>query len=125
MMRRAALIWLVLGGAAGFALFELKYEVQTLEDELAHLNRAIRSDQEEIHVLKAEWSYLNRTERLADLSRRHLDLQPITTTQMLTIEDLPMRGGDTQGERPVLDLKIKTGPPAAPEPALANAGTGQ
>ncbi len=125
MMPRAALIWLALGGAAGFALFELKYEVQTLEDELAHLNRAIRSDQEEIHVLKAEWSYLNRTERLADLSRRHLDLQPITTTQMLTIEDLPMRGGDTQPERPVLDLKIKTDPPAAPEPALASAGTGQ
>ena len=124
-MRRAALIWLALGGAARFALFELKYEVQTLEDELVHLNRAIRSDQEEIHVLKAEWSYLNRTERLADLSRRHLDLQPITTTQMLTIEDLPMRGGDTQPQRPVLNLKIKTDPPAAPEPALASAGAGQ
>jgi hypothetical protein len=33
-------------------------------------------------VLLAEWSYLNRPDRLAGLAARHLDLSPMTPGQL-------------------------------------------
>lgn len=75
----------------GFGLFHVKYEVQRLETELHQLNSEILKEQRLIHVLKAEWSYLNRPERLSALARRHLDLVPMDTGHSGSIEDLPMR----------------------------------
>lgn len=75
----------------GFGLFQVKYEVQRLETELHQLNSEILKEQRLIHVLKAEWSYLNRPERLSALARRHLDLVPMNAGHSGSIEDLPMR----------------------------------
>jgi hypothetical protein len=72
-------------------LFHVSYRVQSLEDELAQVNRDILRQQETIHVLRAEWSYLNEPSRLAELNRRHLTLAPLSADQMMRIEDLPLR----------------------------------
>ncbi|MBU0726486.1 MAG: energy transducer TonB [Alphaproteobacteria bacterium] len=77
-MRQTFLLWIFLIGGAGVALFLLKYEVQEREEQLARLNSQIIRDQEAIQILRAEWSYLNRPDRLADLARRYLDLEPVT-----------------------------------------------
>ena len=51
-----------------------------------------RSDNlEAVHVLKAEWSYLNQPARLEDLGRRLLNLEPVKATQTISIEDIPFR----------------------------------
>ena len=82
MIRQGFLFWVMLAGGAGVALFLLKYEVQAREDRLAHINAEIIRTQEAIQVLRAEWSYLNRPDRLADLAQRHLDLVPATGRQI-------------------------------------------
>lgn len=92
MIRPTTLLWMGLAGAVGFGLFQLKHEVQELEDEMFRLNRAIINEQQAIHVLKAEWSYINRPQRLQALTERHLDLQPMKPTQLGSLADLPMRG---------------------------------
>ena len=74
----------------GFGLFHVKYQVQDLEEELARLNAAILKEQQQIHVLRAEWSYLNRPARLDDLGRRLLKLEPITAARIIRITDIPM-----------------------------------
>jgi hypothetical protein len=91
MISRGTLVWLSLAVAAGVGLFHVSYRVQSLEEELARVNRDILHEQESIHVLRAEWSYLNEPQRLAELSRRHLALAPLSATQMMRIEDLPLR----------------------------------
>jgi hypothetical protein len=91
MIGRGALMWLSLAAVAGVGLFHVAYRVQSLEEELAQVNRDILREQETIHVLRAEWSYLNEPRRLAELSRRHLTLAPLSATQMMRIEDLPLR----------------------------------
>lgn len=91
MMRFSTLAWAALAAVIGFGLFQLKHEVQTLEDELFRLNRAILAEQEAIHVLRAEWSYINQPQRLQSLTARHLDLQPIKPGQIGLLADLPMR----------------------------------
>lgn len=91
MIGRGTIVWLSLAIVAGVGLFHVSYRVQSLEDELTQVNRDILRQQETIHVLRAEWSYLNEPQRLAELSRRHLTLAPLSATQMVRIEDLPLR----------------------------------
>jgi cell division protein FtsL len=88
---RATLFWSFLAALVGFGLFHVKYQVQALEDRLAKLNRDIVREQAQIHVLRAEWSYLNRPERIEELANRHLALAPPKATQIGSIADLPMR----------------------------------
>jgi hypothetical protein len=100
MIRPTTLLWMGLAGAVGFGLFQLKHQVQALEDEMFRLNRSIVAEQQAIHVLKAEWSYINQPQRLQALASRHLDLQPMKPTQLGGLADLPKRG-----EEPVAIVK--------------------
>jgi len=91
MIRLGTVLWLVLVAFVGFGMFKVKYEVMDLEDELAHANRAITADQDAIHVLKAEWAFLAQPSRLAELSRRFLDLAPLGTSQLGQISAIALR----------------------------------
>jgi cell division protein FtsL len=107
-------LWLVLVAFVGFGMFKVKYEVMDLEDELARTNRAIVADQDAIHVLKAEWAYLSQPSRLAELSKRHLDLVPLGTAQLGQINAIPLRptAVPLAGAAPATPA-----PPAPPMPA--------
>tara|TARA_R110000787_G_scaffold35825_7_gene91757 strand:- start:481 stop:870 length:390 start_codon:yes stop_codon:yes gene_type:complete len=91
MMQRGTIVWMLLAVAAGIGLFLLKYEVAEMEDRLAEINRRTLVNLESVHVLKAEWSYLNRPERLETLGRDLLSLQPVKPQQTLDIADIPLR----------------------------------
>ena len=109
MIKIAAMFWLAAVAVAALGLFHVKYEVQRLESELKLEHRAILEDQEAIHVLKAEWSFLNRPNRLADLASRHLGMAPLAPAQIVDVQDLPLRQAPTE-ELPV---------PLLPEPEPA------
>lgn len=92
MMRGITILWVLLAMIAGVGLYLLKHDVQTMEDQLARLNRQITKDRTEIHVLQAEWTYLNDPERLRDLVAKHLPgLKPVSSTQVSTLAALPLR----------------------------------
>ncbi len=76
------ILWIVLVGVMASGLFQLKYAVQEREDELARLNRELIASERAVHVLHAEWSYLNRPDRIAALAARHLDLAPMEPAQI-------------------------------------------
>ncbi|MBF0393041.1 MAG: energy transducer TonB, partial [Alphaproteobacteria bacterium] len=90
MMRGSTVLWVVLAGVLGIGLFGLKYEVQALEDRLASVNHQIRSGQETIHILKAEWSFLNDPNRLRELAERHLAMRPVLPNQLSHVAALPV-----------------------------------
>jgi hypothetical protein len=88
--------WLSLIVAASYAMFHISYEVEQVETELRALNRQTLSEHEAIHVLKAEWSHLNRPENLRELSRELLPhMQPPTVSQIVTFDQLPHRDDET------------------------------
>lgn len=91
MIRGMTLLWGTLALIVGVALFLVKFEVQALEDDLARNNRDIRRNQEEIHILRAEWAYLNDPARLAELNGKFLGLEPIEGTRITTLASLPVR----------------------------------
>ena len=120
MIRPTTLLWMGLAGAVGFGLFQLKHEVQALEDDLFRLNRQILAEQQQIHVLKAEWSYINQPERLEALARRHLDLAPMRPQQIGSVADLPARhAGDAAATLPVAAPRPVVSPPTGPAASSA------
>jgi len=91
LMRGGAVVWVVLALVAATGLFLLKYEVQALEAELAGIEKANERHREAIHVLRAEWSYMNQPGRLQTLASDHLDLVPVSPERVTVIDALPFR----------------------------------
>jgi hypothetical protein len=80
----------LVAGSLATVLFFVKHEVKEQEVRLAELNREIRQGQENIHVLKAEWSYLNDPVRLRQLSEHYLSMRVMAPSQVSSLADLPM-----------------------------------
>lgn len=87
----ALFAWLAVTGTAVLGLFYISSEVQRIEDSLFQEQRSIAERQRTIHVLEAEWSYLNQPARLAEMAKRHLGLEPMGADQVLPLGDLPQR----------------------------------
>ncbi len=93
-MNRAPLILFIgLGLAALLSLgvYAMKFEVERQEARLAELQQTLQHEEETIQVLQAEWSYLNRPDRLRDLATRYLKLAPVAAKQLQSINDIPLR----------------------------------
>ena len=85
----AATAWVVLPIIAGAGLYLLKMRVEAQEQRLVGLQKQIADARQSIHVLEAEWSYLNDPERLRDEADRLLDMQPVTPRQIITFDQVP------------------------------------
>ncbi len=97
MMRRTTVLFVFLAAALSLALFSLKYQVQDLEDEFVGLNRSILAERRAMHVLEAEWSYLNDPARLGALAARHLGLRPLESEQLGTLATLAVLSSGREG----------------------------
>lgn len=67
---------IALAGGLIFILFILKYKVYALENELGKINRDIKITRDTLRVLKAEFNYLNRPNRIRKLVNTLTPLQP-------------------------------------------------
>jgi hypothetical protein len=117
MRRFIILCWLVAGSVTALTLFQIKQEVRVLEDEIAATQRTILENQEAVHVLEAEWSYLNAPARIGALAERHLELAPIPAERIVGFDDLPLPG------QPEDDVPGATEPPRDPSATLVKAAT--
>lgn len=88
MMSRSALAGIMVSICVAVALFQLKHKVNEQERELARVNSKIYTTQEAIHILQAEWSFLNEPKRLQMLAEKHLKLAPSETVQLVSYEDI-------------------------------------
>lgn|GEM_PF-6317259 len=60
---------------SSFALYMVKYRVEDIHREVSLLQRELANEQESYVLLQAEWSYLNRPERLRKLADKYLNLK--------------------------------------------------
>lgn len=92
-----------IGALVGSALYaySIKYDTLMRAERLTKLKASIQRERDAVAVLRAEWQYLNKPERLQALSAKHLDLAPLQIFQLGTLADLPIRGekGDEIGRK--------------------------
>ncbi|MEZ5691709.1 MAG: hypothetical protein R3D71_08610 [Rickettsiales bacterium] len=71
---------------SSFAIYKIKYEVQSVRAEIADISKEVRKEKEALHVAAAEWAYLNRPERLRKLAAKYLDARSVTVSSVAEID---------------------------------------
>jgi hypothetical protein len=94
----ATLICMICFGVAVSGLYFVKYAVQGVQRDVASLQTELKGERESLHLLNAEWAYLNRPERLHALSEKHLALAPLDSRQIQEIGVLPAAYDGAGGE---------------------------
>ena len=89
-MWRATAMGLFFATGLAWGVFYLENAVRQLGGDLTRTRDAYNTTVRKVHVLKADWSYLNRPERLALLARRHLDLRPVVSPQIVSLDQIPL-----------------------------------
>lgn len=89
MIRTATLFWVLLVAVTGVLVFTTSEKVHDARGHLQAVQRDIVKEEENLRVLKAEWSYLNRPERLEQLARAYLPMQPAGSEQLAAAVRLP------------------------------------
>lgn len=108
-MLRFINVCLVLGLVAlACVIYQVKYQARGFDADLAALDKRIDQERDAIAVLRAEWSLLNRPERIERLAKKHLKLAPAKPIQIVTLDTV----SDADFDRTRVE-------PAAPEPMPA------
>ena len=68
---------------SGYVLFSMKREVETLNFELAEIQKQVSSEKGNINLLKTEYVYLTSPARLSKLAAKYLNLSSTTPDQMM------------------------------------------
>ena len=108
-MLRFINVCLVLGLVAlACVIYQVKYQARGFDADIAALDKRIDQERDAIAVLRAEWSLLNRPERIDRLAKKHLKLAPSKPIQIVTLDTV----SDADFDRTRVE-------PATPEPMPA------
>ncbi len=92
MNRQTTAVLVLLLAAASLGLYQIKYRIHSLKQDLTDIRDSVRMEQEAIHVLEAEWAHLNRPQRLARLTTKYLSfLSPVLPSQIVSLDALPLK----------------------------------
>ena len=88
-MLRFVNICLVLGLAAlATVIYQVKYEARSLDEKIVMLQRQIEEERDSLAVARAEWSLLNRPERIERLAKKYLELSPAHPQQIVILDEM-------------------------------------
>ncbi len=79
--------------AVAYWAYTENYTTQASNRRVDELHRQIAKENEAISILRAEWAYLNRPERLAelaDLNFERLQLVPLAAQHFAELDTIPM-----------------------------------
>jgi cell division protein FtsL len=93
--------------ALAYVIYEGKYEARALDEDISGLRKDIEKERDAVAVLRAEWSLLNRPERIERLAEKHLKLKPARPQQLVTIE--------TVSDSDFARIRMETAEDALPE----------
>ena len=110
--------------ALAYVIYEGKYKARALDEDISGLRKDIETEQDAVAVLRAEWSLLNRPERIERVAAKYLKLAPARPQQLVTLDTV----SDNDFERIRMEaadesLPVASGPPtkvkSVPVPGVA------
>ena len=99
--------------ALAYVIYEGKYEARALDEDIGGLRKAIETERDAVAVLRAEWSLLNRPERIERLAKKHLKLNAARPQQLVTIETV----SDSDFERVRMEAAVDSLPAGSAPPS--------
>ncbi len=102
-MRGVTVVTLIMLIAVSYGLYRLKYTVEAQRNHVTAIENQIETDKRAIKVLRAEWAYLTRPQRLEDLSKDFMTLEPLRAGQISNLEDIPERPAEILPEEDAAD----------------------
>jgi cell division protein FtsL len=72
-------------------VYKIKFESTLQAERVSKLRAEIRRERDAIAALRAEWTQLDRPDRIQSLAQRHLRLKPVEVGQFDALERLPER----------------------------------
>ena len=99
------LLWMPVLVVAAFLMYRVKYEVQAIKAQIAQTSRELETEREALHVVAAEWAYLNRPERLQALADKYLSSAGVTVDQIAEVEAIPFPKQSVASAKENSDLK--------------------
>jgi len=69
-------------------IYQQKHETRQLEARAAGLSREIAGQTRALAVLRAEWTYLSRPERLERIARDKMGLEQVTAAQVVPFSEI-------------------------------------
>lgn len=112
---------LALVGSALYA-YRTKYDTLYLAEQMRKMRNQIAAEKDGIAVLKAEWQYLNKPDRVQILADKFTDLQPFTIRQVVRWSDIPARQRDVDSIGSKLEALGLSEPTNTPSTAKATGG---
>lgn len=129
-IRASSCCAIVLAACAGGILFWVSQKVQDAERQKAAIEESLEHEQEALRVLKAEWDYLNRPDRLEAMAKKYLNMVPASSDTLLRPDDkIPEPVEMLSDETPIFigtsqekpESKKKSIPTEAASPTLQSA----
>jgi cell division protein FtsL len=91
-MLRFVNICLALGLVAlAYVIYQVKYEARALDERIIVLKKDIEEERDALAVSRAEWSLLNRPERIERLAEKYLKLAPVQPQQLVILDEVTDR----------------------------------
>ena len=88
-LRITTLVWMACFAVGAFGVYMVKFAVQNLHRDLVTAQQQLVAEKESVHLLNAEWAYLNRPDRLQKLASEHLTLVPLDSRRIENVSLLP------------------------------------
>lgn len=99
----------------GVLLFWTSQAVQKKENELSHIRKNLTQEKETIRVLSVEWDYLNRPQRLEQLARDQLRMEPPSVKEVVrNVSEIPEPMFEEEGIVQAVSMEAPKAAPAAP-----------
>ncbi|WP_341990495.1 hypothetical protein [Azorhizobium sp. AG788] len=122
MFRIANLLMVLALLVTAAVVYQVKYASTAEAERLAHLRAAIRAERDSIAIMRAEWARRTAPLYVQGLVQRHLDLQPLSSDNISTLDDLPEKpsaNGDGIGGmiEALVDAPLTTSTVTKPGPA--------
>lgn len=89
MIRLSMIIWVAVVAVSAFALYSVKFKVQTIRTQIADVSQQLEMERESMNVVAAEWAYLNRPDRLQKLAASYLKTEEVTVEQIAEVTAIP------------------------------------
>jgi hypothetical protein len=111
--------------ASALYAYSIKYDTLYYAEQVRELKAKVQRERDSIAVLRAEWAFLNRPDRLQVAVEHHLDLQPMNVQQLARLSDLPNRPPREDGIAKKLEALGLLEPTATPKDKAGDSRTPQ